>query len=180
MKKDKKIILGVSGSIAAFKSADIASLLSQKGYDVSVIMTKEAEHFITPLTMQMLSANKVYRDMFEVTDDWDVEHVSLAQSASLILIAPATANVIAKLACGLCDDLLTCTVLATRAPVLLAPAMNDAMYQHKSTQANIERLKKLGYHFIGPVKGRLACGTVGLGRLSEVEDIVSASSRLIR
>jgi len=180
MKKDKKIILGVSGSIAAFKSADIASLLSQKGYDVSVIMTKEAEHFITPLTMQMLSANKVYRDMFEVTDDWDVEHVSLAQSASLILIAPATANVIAKLACGMCDDLLTCTVLATRAPVLLAPAMNDAMYQHKSTQANIERLKKLGYHFIGPVKGRLACGTVGLGRLSEVEDIVSASSRLIR
>lgn len=180
MKKDKKIILGVSGSIAAFKSADIASLLSQKGYDVSVIMTKEAEYFITPLTLQMLSANKVYKDMFEAADAWDVEHVSLAQSANLILIAPATANIIAKLASGLCDDLLTCTVLASRAPVLLAPAMNDAMYQHKATQANIERLKKIGYHFIGPVKGRLACGKVALGRMSDVEDIVNDSLRLAR
>jgi phosphopantothenoylcysteine decarboxylase/phosphopantothenate--cysteine ligase len=180
MKKAKKIILGVSGSIAAFKAADIASLLLQKGCDVTVIMTKEAEHFITPLTLQMLSSNKVYRDMFDVTDAWDVEHVSLADSAGLILIAPATANIIAKLACGLCDDLLTCTVLASRAPVLLAPAMNDAMYQHKSTQANIERLKKLGYHFIGPVKGRLACGTVGLGRMSGVEDIISKAINLAR
>ena len=180
MKKNKKIILGVTGSIAAFKAADIVSLLSQQGCDVTVIMTKEAEHFITPLTLQMLSSNKAYRDMFEVTDGWDVEHVSLADSASLILIAPATANVIAKLACGLCDDLLTCTVLAARAPVLLAPAMNDAMYQHKATQANIERLKKIGYHFIGPVKGRLACGKAGLGRMSDVEDIVSASLKLVR
>jgi len=180
MKKGKKIILGVTGSIAAFKAADIASQLSQQGCDVNVIMTEEAEHFITPLTMQMLSSNKVYRGMFEVADAWAVEHVSLADSADLILIAPATANVIAKLASGLCDDLLTCTVLASRAPVLLAPAMNDAMYQHKVTQANIERLKKLGYYFIGPVKGRLACGKVGLGRMSGVEDIVSASLRLVR
>jgi len=180
MSKNKKIILGVSGSIAAFKAADIASLLSQKGRDVTVIMTEEAEHFITPLTLQMLSANKVYRGMFEATDDWDVEHVSLADSASLILIAPATANIIAKLAHGLCDDLLTCTVLASRAPVLLAPAMNDVMYQQRSTQDNIERLEKFGYNFIGPVKGRLACGNVGLGRMSSVEDIVSASLRLVR
>ncbi|MFH0940515.1 MAG: flavoprotein [Candidatus Omnitrophota bacterium] len=180
MKKGKKIILGVSGSIAAFKSADIVSLLSRQGCYVTVIMTKEAEHFITPMTLQMLSSNKVYRGMFEVADAWAVEHVSLADSAGLILIAPATANIIAKLASGLCDDLLTCTVLASRAPVLLAPAMNDAMYQHKTTQANIERLKKIGYHFIGPVKGSLACGKVALGRMSGVEDIVCSAKNFLR
>lgn len=168
----KRIVLGVTGSIAAFKSAEIASRLAQKGCEVNVIMTKEAEHFITPLTMQMLSCGKVYRDMFEVQDVWDIEHVALADSADLILIAPATANIIAKLTAGLCDDLLTCAVSATKAPVLIAPAMNEAMYTHKITQANIGHLKKIGYKFIGPVKGRLACGKVGVGRMSDVEDIV--------
>jgi len=179
MAKKKKVILGVTGSIAAYKSADIASRLTQAGVEVCVVMTQEAEHFITALTLQMLSCNKVYRDMFEAQDAWDVEHVSLADTADLILIAPATANVIAKLSSGLCDDLLTCTVMASKAPVLLAPAMNDNMYAHKSVQANIERLKKIGYKFVGPVRGRLACGRSGLGRMSDVDEIVRAAMRLL-
>lgn len=180
MSKKKRVILGVTGSIAAFKAADIARALVQKGCQVSVVMTQEAENFITPLTLQLVSSNKVYRGMFEVADAWDVEHVSLAESADLVLIAPATAHTIAKLATGLCDDLLTCVVLATRAQVLVAPAMNDKMYAHKATQENISRLKALGYKLVGPVNGRLACGTVGIGRMSEVDDIVRAALSLIK
>ena len=172
MSTKKKIVLGVTASIAAFKAADLVSCFVKKGYEVSVIMTKEAEHFITPLTLQMLSGQKVYRDMFDVPEAWDVEHVSLATSADLVLIAPATACVIGKLAAGICDDLLTCTVVATQAPVLIAPAMNDNMYGHAIVQANIGALKKIGYKFIGPVKGRLACGREGLGRMSDVDEIV--------
>lgn len=180
MSGKNKIILGVTGSIAAFKSADLVSQLKNRGYGVCVIMTKEAKGFITPLTLQMLSGEKVYCDMFEAPDAWDIEHVSLAQSADLILIAPATACVIAKLASGLCDDLLTCTVVATKAPVLIAPAMNDNMYTHKIVQANIERLKKIGYKFIGPVKGRLASGKVAIGRMSDVEEIVRAALNFLK
>jgi phosphopantothenoylcysteine decarboxylase/phosphopantothenate--cysteine ligase len=176
----KKIILGVTGSIAAFKAADIASQFVQKGAQVSVIMTREAEAFITPLTLAMLSCNKVYRDMFDAPEVWEVEHVSLAKSADLILIAPATANIIGKLACGICDDLLTCTVTASRAPVLLAPAMNDGMYTHKIVESNIARLKKIGYHFIGPEKGRLACGKIAIGRMSGVDEIVVSALRLAK
>ncbi len=179
MASGKKIVLGVTGSIAAFKAADLASRLVQKGIGVSVIMTAEAEAFITPLTLATLSCNKVYRGMFDSPEVWDIEHVSLADSANLILIAPATANLIGKLACGICDDLLTSTVTATGAPVLIAPAMNDKMYANKIVQANIERLKKAGYHFVGPVKGRLACGREALGRMSSVDDIVAAAVRLL-
>ena len=146
MKNKKKIVLGVSGSIAAFKAADIASRFVQRGFDVNVVMTQEAEKFITPLTLAVLSRNKVYRDMFESPDVWEVEHVSLADSANIVLIAPATANCIGKLANGIYDDLLTCTVAATRAPVLIAPAMNDGMFENKIVAGNIERLKKHGYH----------------------------------
>jgi phosphopantothenoylcysteine decarboxylase/phosphopantothenate--cysteine ligase len=180
MSAKKKIILGVTGSIAAFKSAELASQFKNRGHSVSVIMTKEAQHFITPLTLQMLSGEKVYCDMFEVPEAWDIEHVSLAQSADLILIAPATACLIAKLASGLCDDLLTCTVTATKAPVLIAPAMNDNMYTHKTTQSNIATLKKVGYKFIGPVKGRLASGKVAIGRMSDVEEIVRAALNFLK
>ncbi len=175
----KKVVLGVTGSIAAFKAADIASQLTQKGCEVSVVMTREAEEFITPLTMQALSRQKVYRQMFEAPEDWDIEHVSLADKAQAVLIAPATAHIIGKLAAGLCDDLLTCTVVATRAPVLLAPAMNDGMYKHPIVQANIQTLKKIGYKFIGPQKGRLACGKTGIGRMSDVADVVRATLDLI-
>jgi phosphopantothenoylcysteine decarboxylase/phosphopantothenate--cysteine ligase len=178
MAAKKKIVVGVTGSIAAFKAADIVSRLVQQGAEVRVIMTQEAEHFITPLTLQVLSANKVYLDMFDVQDVWAVEHVALADEADLVLIAPATANVIAKLASGLCDDLLTCTITATKAPVLIAPAMNDGMYTNKIVQENIERLKKAGYKFIGPVKGRLACGTIAVGRMSEVDAIVRSALAL--
>jgi phosphopantothenoylcysteine decarboxylase/phosphopantothenate--cysteine ligase len=167
-----RIVLGVTGSIAAFKAADIASALVARGAQVSVIMTREAEAFITPLTLSVLSRHKVYQDMLTCPDVWDVEHVSLADSADLILIAPATANVIGKLATAICDDLLTCTVVASRAPVVLAPAMNDGMYAHKIVQANIVVLKKIGYHFVGPVKGKLACGRDGMGCMSAVDDIV--------
>lgn len=176
----KTVVLGVTGSIAAFKAADIASRLVQRGVQVRVIMTKEAKHFITPLTLQMLSAHKVYEGMFDTPEAWEVEHVSLAESADVVLIAPATANIIAKLAAGICDDLLTCTVTATRSPVLLAPAMNHAMYAHKTVQQNIAGLKKLGYRFIGPVKGRLACGKEGMGRMSDADDIVKAALGLVR
>ncbi len=173
----RNIVLGVAGSIAAYKSAEIISQLIKQGFDVSVVMTKEAEAFITPLTLSVLSGNKVYRGMFEEPRDWDVEHVSLADAASLVLIAPATAHLIAKLAAGFCDDLLTCIVAATKAPVVLAPAMNDNMYNHKVTQGNIERLEKVGYKFIGPKEGRLACGRQALGCLADVEDIVKAVKR---
>ena len=165
MKKEKVIIVGVTGSIAAFKAASLVSGLVKEGLDVRVVMTREAEHFITPLTFQMLSGHKVSREMFESPDAWDIAHVSLADSADLVVIAPATANVLAKLAVGICDDLLTCLVLATKARVLIAPAMNDGMYAHQVTQENIKRLKKIGYKFIGPDKGRLACGRDAVGRM---------------
>lgn len=176
----KRIILGVTGSIAAFKSADIVSALVQKGADVRVVMTGEAENFISPLTFAVLSGNKVYRQMFDAPEAWDVEHVSLADSADLVMIAPATANIIGKLACGICDDLLTCIVTATRAPVLIAPAMNDGMYTNKTVESNIRRLKAAGYHFIGPAKGRLACGRSAIGRLSGVDEIVACALKLAR
>lgn len=177
MNRAKKIVLGVTGSIAAYKSAEIISQLTKQAFDVVVIMTKEAQSFITPLTLGMLSGNKVHCDMFETPHVWDVEHVALADEADLILIAPATANMIAKLASGLCDDLLTCVVAATKAPVLLAPAMNDNMYRHKINQANIAVLKNTGYKFIGPKEGRLACGKPAIGCLADVDDIVKAVKR---
>lgn len=180
MSAKKKIILGVTGSIAAFKAAELVSCFVKKSLEVHVIMTKEAEHFITPLTLQMLSSQKVYRDMFEVPEAWNVEHVSLADAADLVLIAPATACVIGKLANGICDDLLTCTVTATKAPVLIAPAMNDNMYSQKIVQDNITRLKKIGYKFIGPCSGRLACGKEGLGRMSDVDEVVRATLQFLK
>lgn len=175
MKQAKQIVLGVSGSIAAFKAAQITSALVRSGARVHVVMTREAEEFVTPLTLQTLSRNKVYRGMFDMPESWDVEHVSLADEADLILIAPATANVIGKLAAGICDDFLSCIVTATRSPVLLAPAMNDRMYRHPIVQENVAKLKKIGYAFIGPREGRLACGRAGAGRMCEPQEIVKAA-----
>lgn len=173
-KNKKTIVLGVTGSIASYKSADIVSLLVKRGCDVFVVMTKEAAEFITPLTMQALSGNKVYTGMFDTPEEWDAKHISLAKKADAILIAPATANVIGKLVGGLCDDLLTCTVVASDSPVFIAPAMNDGMYNNKLVQENIAKLKKIGYKFIGPRVGRLACGYEAIGCLAEVETIVKA------
>ena len=179
MNAQKTVLVGVCGSIASYKAADIVSLLKKKGCDVHVILTREAAEFITPLTLQTLSGNKVYTDMFESPEEWDTRHVSLAKRASAIVIAPATANVIGKLASGVCDDLLTCTVFASEAPVVIAPAMNDVMYKNKIVQGNICALKKIGYTFVGPKVGRLACGYEAIGCLTDVEDIVKEVEKIL-
>lgn len=172
--------MGVTGGIAAYKACDIISLLKKDALDVTVLLTKEASQFITPLTLQTLSGNKVVTDMFELPEEWSPVHTSLAEKASLVLIAPATANIIGKLASGICDDILTCVVYASKAPVLIAPAMNDKMYNHKVVQENIAKLKKIGYHFIGPAVGRLACGYEAIGCLSEPAAIVGEAKRLLK
>jgi phosphopantothenoylcysteine decarboxylase/phosphopantothenate--cysteine ligase len=179
MRGKKNIILGVTASIAVYKACDIVRRLRGEGFSVSVVMTREAEELIRPVVFQSLSGNKVYRGLFEEADNWEIEHVSLAQKADLVLIAPATANIIAKIACGICDDLLSCIVSATKAGVLICPAMNENMYKNKITQENIKRLKSFGYRFIGPREGRLACGEVGLGCLAEVETIIKEVKEIL-
>lgn len=180
MAKKPTIVLGVTGSIAAYKAYDILIELVKLGISVRVIMTKEAEEFVTPLTFKTLSGNRVYTGLFDKVSNNDTAHIELAQNAALVLIAPATANIIAKLACGICDDLLTCVVLATKAKVLIAPAMNENMYFHKAVQQNIRTLQGFGYKFIGPVKGRLACGYFGKGHIASVNDIVQEAKRLLK
>ena len=169
----KTIILGVSGGIAIYKSCEIVSRFVKLGYDVRVIMTKNATEFVTPLTFETLSNNKVVTTTFEKDREFEVEHISYAKLASAFIIAPATANVIAKIAEGICDDMLTTTVCATKAPVYICPAMNTNMYLNPVTQGNIQKLKDLGYIFIEPTEGRLACGDVGKGKMEEPINIVS-------
>lgn len=174
------VIVGVTGSIAAYKACEIVCLLAKEGMETQAILTAEAREFITPLSLQTLSRNKVLTDMFELPEEWNPVHTSLADKADAVLIAPATANIIGKLAAGICDDLLTCVVYATKAPVIIAPAMNDRMYNHPILQENIARLKKLGYQFIGPAKGRLACGRNAVGCLADTGDIVRELKRRIK
>lgn len=168
----KRILLGITGGIAAYKAATIASKLTQLGFDVRTIMTKSATEFITPLTLQTLTRNQVAIDTFDERDPSRVMHIDMADHADLVLVAPATANIIGKLANGIADDMLTTTVLATEAPIILAPAMNVHMYQNKLVQANITRLLSMGIQFIDPATGQLACGYVGQGRMVEPEIIV--------
>ncbi|MDI6758283.1 MAG: flavoprotein [Candidatus Omnitrophota bacterium] len=170
--KEKNIILGVSASIAIYKACDIVRRLKDEGFCVSVVMTREAEELVKPLLFRSLSQNKVYCGLFDPPQSWEIEHITLADKADCVLIAPATANVIAKIASGIADDLLTCIVLAAKAPVLFAPAMNENMYLNKITQVNIQKLKSLGYKFIAPKKGKFACGKTGVGCLAEVETII--------
>ena len=169
----KRVVLGVCGSIAAYKAADIIRRLRDKDCEVTVIMTREASEFITPLTLSSLCGRNVYSDMFD-KESWRMAHIELAQRTDVVLIAPATANVIGKLAHGLADDLLTTFVITCRAPVLIAPAMNDEMYANAMVRENCAALRKHGFGFIEPVKGKLACGSVGVGHLAEVDDIVKA------
>lgn len=169
----KTVILGVTGGIAAYKSCEITSRLVKLGYDVRVVMTKNATEFVTPLTFETLSKNKVVTETFDKEREFEVEHISYAKLASAFLIAPCTANVIAKLAEGIADDMLTTTVMATKAPVYICPAMNTGMYLNPVVERNIRTLKERGYRFIGPVDGRLACGDVGIGKMSEPAEIVS-------
>ncbi|XEC96976.1 bifunctional phosphopantothenoylcysteine decarboxylase/phosphopantothenate--cysteine ligase CoaBC [Paenibacillus tarimensis] len=170
----KTILLGIAGGIAAYKAAAICSKLAQAGANVRVIMTESAVKFVTPLTLQTLSRNRVYTDTFDEQDPAVVSHIDAADSADLVVIAPATANIIAKMAHGIADDMLSTTLLATTAPILVAPAMNVHMYQHPAVVHNIQMLASRGVRFIEPGTGQLACGYVGKGRLAEPEEIVQA------
>lgn len=165
------VIMGVTGGIAAAKCSLLASRLNKAGFDVHVIMTENARMFVSELTFRSLTGNKVVTDMFEEPDEWDVRHVSLAKRAKLTVVAPATANFLGKAANGIADDMLTTTILAARCPVVVAPAMNDAMWENAAVRENVARLKAMGWTFAGPVTGRLACGTEGPGRMAEPEDI---------
>lgn len=167
------VVLGVSGSIAAYKACEIVRALVKDGCDVRVIMTAAAMEFVTPLTFQTLSRNPVGVDQFALPERWQPEHISLAQ-ADVLVVAPATANIIAKMACGIADDLLTSTILATKAPVVIAPAMNSGMWENKATQANVATLMSRGVSVVPPASGELACGTTGRGRMADVADVLAA------
>ena len=172
MLSGKNIVIGVTGGIAAYKACDIVSRLKKLGAGVDVIMTGSAAEFVSPLTFQSLSQNPVTTDMFEKPLNWDIKHISLAQKADMFLIAPATANIIGKIANGIADDMLSTTVMAAKCPVVIAPAMNTGMYENAVVQKNIKSLKALGYQFIEPESGRLACGDEGKGKLAAPESIV--------
>ncbi|NLC03727.1 MAG: bifunctional phosphopantothenoylcysteine decarboxylase/phosphopantothenate--cysteine ligase CoaBC [Tissierellia bacterium] len=172
MLKGKKILLGVTGGIAVYKAADLVSRLKKQGADVEVIMTSNAMEFVTPLTFQTMSNNMVHSEMFKEISGYNVEHISLAQSADVILIAPATANTIGKIAYGLADNLLTTVVMASNAKLIFAPAMNTTMYNNPMVQDNMRKLKELGHEFIQPGVGLLACGDYGCGKMAEPVDIV--------
>lgn len=169
-----RIILGVTGSIAAYKAADLASQLTKAGHSVTCVMTKEALEFITPLTLRTLSKNPVITDLFAEKEAWQPGHIQLADEADLLLIAPASANIIACMANGFANDALTAIALATRAPILIAPAMNGKMWQHPATVKNVETLRGFGAQFVEPAEGMLACGYEGVGRLAEVDTILQA------
>ena len=175
----REIVLGVTGGIAAYKSAEIVSRLRKLGASVHVIMTRNATEFVAPLTFQTLSKNPVVTDTFTPPVSWEVEHIALAQRAEVFVIAPATANMLAKMACGIADDMLSTTVLATKAPILVAPAMNTGMWTAEATRKNVETLRERGIHFVGPDSGMLACGDSGAGRMSEPAEIVEAVAGLL-
>ncbi len=182
MAAKRTILLGITGSIAAYKAADTASKLKKLGHEVFCVMTKDATHFITPLTLQTLSQHPVTIDLFEAGEgDWRPSHLQLADSADLLVVSPATANVIAKLAHGIADDALSTIALALRpeAKVLVAPAMNGKMWSNPATQANVKVLQSRGVEFIGPEKGLLACGYEGIGRLWDVDKIVEKVQKMI-
>jgi phosphopantothenoylcysteine decarboxylase/phosphopantothenate--cysteine ligase len=180
MKKKKNIIIGATASIAIYKTCELIRRLKEKDFSVTVVMTKEAKEFIRPFLFQELSGNRVYCDLFDNNHPWEMEHISLAIQADLVVIAPATANIIAKIASGLCDDLLTCVVSATKAPVIFCPAMNENMYLNKITQANIKKLESVGYRFVAPKKGSLACGKLGIGCLADIDTIISEVKKMAR
>jgi phosphopantothenoylcysteine decarboxylase/phosphopantothenate--cysteine ligase len=172
MLKGKKILLGVTGGIAAYKTAELTRDFIKGGADVKVVMTSNATKFISPLTLQTLSGNPVYTDMFSLTEDWEIGHISLADYPDIIVVAPATANIIGKAAAGIADDLLTSLIMATTKPILFCPAMNSNMYNNAAVKENMEKLASRGYILMGAAEGELACGTEGPGRLPPLQDIV--------
>ena len=177
--KGREVIVAVCGGIAAYKAADLVSKIVQLGAGVTVVMTEEAQRFVTPLTFEALSGRKVHTDIFQQTDPGDTQHIGLTERADLMLVAPATANTIAKIAAGLCDDLVTLMVAAAACPVVFAPAMNNRMWENPIAQENVAKLQKLGYRFIGPEAGWLACRNVGAGRLSEAAKIVEEITAML-
>lgn len=176
---ERTVVLGVTGSIAAYKAVDLASKLTQAGITVQTVMTESATKLVGPASFRAITGQPVSTDLFELTNPYAIEHVSLADAADLMVVAPATANVIAKMASGIADDLLTCTVLATRAPILIAPAMHTAMWESAATQANVETLRSRGVAFIGPDEGRLASGGFGAGRFAPVPEILGTIHRIL-
>jgi phosphopantothenoylcysteine decarboxylase/phosphopantothenate--cysteine ligase len=179
MLEGKTVVLGVTGSIAAYKAVDIASQLSRAGVKVDVVMTEEATRFVSPLSFRAITGRTVTTDMFDASSELSVTHIALARAADVVAIAPATANVIAKLATGIADDVLCCTVLATNAPVVIAPAMDANMYENPVTQENVSRLKKRGFVFVGPKFGKLVSGEEGLGRFANTGEIIGVISQVL-
>ena len=175
----RHVVLGVTGGIAVYKACEVVSRLRKLGANVHVVMTKNATEFVAPLTFETLSNNPVVTDTFARPETWEVEHIALAKRAEVFVIAPATANCLAKMACGIADDMLTTTVLATKAPILLAPAMNTGMWTAEATRQNVATLKGRGVQFVGPASGMLACGDTGAGRMSEPAEIVEAIEALL-
>lgn len=174
-----RVLYGVTGGIAAYKAPEVVRRLTERGFEVHCVLTAHAAEFVTPLALQTVSGNRVMTTLFNLTDENEIGHVRLAERADLFLVAPATANVIGKLACGIADDLLTTMFLVNRAPALLAPAMNDLMYEHPTVQSNLARLADLGVRFVDPAAGWLACGRTGTGRMAEPADIAEEAARLL-
>jgi phosphopantothenoylcysteine synthetase/decarboxylase len=182
MLRDRTVVLAVTGGIAAYKSAALVRELKSANAEVLVIMTREAAEFITPLTLETLSQNPAAIEMFDRENKWDLEHIALADRADILIVAPATANIIGKAVCGIADDLVSTTILTmmTTVPVLVAPAMNSRMWDNPFVKNNVTVLRNAGVHFIGPEEGKLADGRMGMGRMAEVEDILKAAQEVIR
>lgn len=174
----KNIVIGVSGGIACYKAVEVVNQLRKDGYNVNVIMTKSAQEFVKPLTFQVMSGNLVVTDMFDPIDHWDTTHIDLGKNADVFVIAPATANVIGKIASGIADDMLTTTIMVAKCPIVIAPAMNTAMYENVFVQSNFKKLRKNGYHILETKEGMLACGDVGRGKLLDWELIVQYIKKL--
>src|SRR3989338_990860 len=177
--KNKTVLLCVSGSIAAYRACDVVRELKAEGADVFCLMTEAAKHFVSPLTFHSLSGHPVYSDPFSNQEDWAVLHTNLADRADLILMVPATADLLARMAHGFANDLVTSVLLASKAPVLIAPAMNDHMFSHPMTQENIKKLSWIGYQFIDPIEGDLVCGRIGMGHIQETEVILKAVRNIL-
>lgn len=175
----KNIVLGITGSIAAFKACELIGRLREKGYSVRCVMSPDAKHFVTALTLETLSDKQVVSDMFSLTDSREAAHISLAEWADLILVAPATADVLAKVAAGVCSNILVCTIAAADCPVTFAPAMNSKMFNNPIIREKIEYLKNKKYHFVEPATGHLACGSSGIGRLADLEKIVEKVENIL-
>jgi len=177
--KQKTILLGVTGSIASYKACDLINRFRERGFSVKCAMSRDAKWFVTPLTLETLTGEKVAEDMFRLPETREPAHIALSEEADIILVAPATADIIAKIASGICDDILTCAVCSSSCPVIFAPAMNDKMYNNPIIQDRIKYLREKGYHFVEPVVGHLACGREGMGHLAPLDKIIERVESLL-